>query len=202
MTNIESNQNKDPNWWNIYGLGLIGKVEGLVYPNFEQVEELPEGGQEFYGLDFGYSTDPTVLVKCVIKSDELYSQELIYETGLTNDAIARRMDELGIKRNYDEIFADSAEPKSIAEILRFEFNIKGCSKGPGSVEFGHQKLLQYKHYWTKDSINCIKEQRNFRYIEDKNGKLTDKTTHNWSHGMDARRYGVVGLVGRSEWKRL
>lgn len=201
VTNIESNKDKDPNWWNIYGLGLIGKVEGLVYPLFKQVEELPEGNV-FYGLDFGYSTDPTVLVKCVIRHDGLWCQELIYETGLTNDAIAHRMDELGVKRNYDEIFADSSEPKSIEEIMRFGFNIKGCPKGPDSVEFGHQKLRQYRQFWTKGSLNCIKEQRNFRYIQDKNGKLTDKTTHNWSHGMDARRYGVIGLVGKGEWGLL
>ena len=96
VKNIESNKN-DPNWWNIYGLGKLGKIEGLVYPYFEQVNELPQGDY-FYGLDFGYSNDPTALTKNVIIGDGLYSQELIYETGLTNDMIARRMDELGVKR--------------------------------------------------------------------------------------------------------
>ena len=200
VANIESNKGKDPNWWNIYGLGLLGKIEGLVYPAFGQVDELPNNGREFYGLDWGYSTDPTVLLKCVIKDDALYAQELIYETGLTNDAIAHRMDEVGVKRNYDEIFADSAEPKSIAEICAYGFNIKGAPKGPGSVEYGHQKVRQYKQFWTKDSLKCIKEQRNFRYIEDKNGKLTNKTTHNWSHGMDARRYGIAGIFEPGEPK--
>jgi len=111
---------------------------------------------------------------------------------LTNQDIADRMGELGIKKHSDEIFADSSEPKSIEEIYQRGFNIKPCSKGPGSVEFGHQKVRQYKHYWTNDSLNCIKEQRNFRYILDKNNKLTEKTSHLWSHGMDARRYAVVG----------
>jgi phage terminase large subunit len=78
------------------------------------------------------------------------------------------------------------------EIKRCGFNIKPAAKGPGSVEFGHQKVRQYKHYWTKDSVNGIKEQRNFRYIQDKDGKLTEKTTHTFSHLMDARRYGVMG----------
>jgi phage terminase large subunit len=197
VKNIESNKN-DPNWWNIYGLGKLGKIEGLVYPYFEQVNELPQGDY-FYGLDFGYSNDPTVLTRNVIIDDRLYSQELIYETGLTNDMIARRMDELGVKRNYDEIFADAAEPKSIDEIKKYGFNIKPCPKGADSVEYGRQKVRQYKQFWTKDSTNCIKEQRNFRYIPDKDGKLTDKTTHVWSHGMDARRYGVIGKINsRSE----
>ena len=196
IDNIEAKRLTDPNWWNVYGLGLLGKVEGLVYPYFEQVDALPEGGQEFYGLDFGYSNDPSVLVKCVIKGTELYCEELIYEAGLTNDAIAHRMDEVGVKRNYDEIFADSAEPKSIDEIARFGFNIKPCPKGADSVEFGHQRIRQYKQFWTKASLNCIKEQRNFRYIPyttgPNAGKYSDKTTHTYSHGMDARRYGVIG----------
>lgn len=202
VANIESNKDKDPNWWNIYGLGKLGKVEGLVYPFFEQVGQIPADGEVFFGLDFGYTNDPTVLVKCLIKGEELYCEELIYETGLTNDMIARRMEELGIRKNSDEILADSAEPKSIEEIYQHDFNIKPCSKGPGSVEYGHQKIKQYKQFWTKDSVNCIKEQRNFRYIPDKNGKLTEKTTHAFSHGMDARRYGVVGMLEPSTLVRF
>lgn len=201
ILNIESNKDKDPNWWNVYGLGKLGKVEGLVYPLFGQVDILPDG-REFYGLDFGYSNDPTVVLRCIIRDDELYCQELVYEKGLTNDAIAHRMDELEIRRNYDEIFADSAEPKSIDEIHAYGFNIKPAPKGPGSVEYGHQKVRQYKQFWTKDSVNCIKEQRNFRYVQDKNGKLTDKTTHTFSHGMDARRYGIMGLFEPQEREEI
>jgi len=200
VTEIESYRDKDPNWWNIYGLGLIGKIEGLVYPVFDQVDFFD--GDVFYGLDFGYSNDPTALIKCSIKGDVLYSQELIYETGLTNQDIANKMVELGIKKRYDEIFADSAEPKSIEEIYRYGFNIKPASKGPKSVEFGHQLVRQYKHYWTKDSINGIKEQRNFRYIQDKNGKLTEKTTHSFSHLMDARRYAMVGKLSPKEEEKI
>jgi phage terminase large subunit len=198
VKNIESNKNTDPNWWNVYGLGRIGKIEGLVYPYFEQVEQLP-AGNAFYGMDFGYSNDPTALVRNVILGDSLYSEELIYEAGLTNDAIAHRMEELGIRKHYDEIFADAAEPKSIEEIHKFGYNVKACPKGADSVEFGHQKLRQYKQHWTKSSLNCIKEQRNFRYIPDKDGKLTAKTTHQFSHGMDSRRYGVLGLTGGTKF---
>jgi phage terminase large subunit len=196
VKDIESYRLTDPNWWNIYGLGRIGKVKGLVYPYFQQIDQIPGGGQEFYGLDFGYSNDPSVLTRNSIIGDNLYSEELIHESGLTNDAIAHRMDEVGVKRGYDEIFADSAEPKSIDEILRFGFNIKPCPKGADSVEYGHQKIRQFKQFWTKASLKCIKEQRNFRYIENKDGKLTDKTTHQWSHGMDSRRYAVIGYMGR------
>ena len=69
-------------------------------------------------------------------------------------------------------------------------------KGAGSVEYGIKKVNQYYQHWTKDSLNCIKEQRNYRYIEDKQhpGRFTDKTTHRWSHGMAARRYAVASYI--------
>jgi phage terminase large subunit len=193
VADIESYKDKDPNWWHIYGLGLIGKIEGLVYPWFNQVDELPPGNR-IYGLDFGFSSDPCVLTANVLLGDKLYSKELLYKTGMTNDVIARNMDLLGIRTNYDEIYADSAEPKSIEEIHAKGFNIKPCEKGQGSVEYGIQRVNQYKQYWTKDSVNCIKEQRNFRYIPDKDGKLTEKTTHKWSHGMDSRRYAASSQI--------
>lgn len=195
VKNILAMGERDPNWKNVYLRGLLGKVEGLVYPFFEQIDELPPGGMEGYGLDFGYSNDPTVLTRNVIKNDGLFSDELIYERGLTNPMIADRMIEKGIRPNYDEIWADSAEPKSIEEIYQRGFNIKPCPKGADSVEFGHQKVRQYKQYWTKRSLNCIKEQRNFRYIADKDNRLTEKTIHQWSHGMDSRRYWVIGAMG-------
>jgi len=188
---------RDPNWANIYIEGRIGKIEGLVYPAFEQENELPPG-DSFYGLDYGFSTDYTALTKNVIVGEELHSQELIYETGLTNQDIANKMLELGIRPKFDEIFADAAEPKSNEEIYRYGFNIKAATKGPGSVEHGHQLIRQYKQFWTKDSVNAIKGQRNFRYIEDKNGKLTQKTTHIFSHIMDSRRYAVVGKLAPPE----
>ena len=195
---IESYRLSDPNWWHIYGEGMPGKVTGLVYPSFEQAE-LPEGGQTFYGLDFGYSNDPSVLVQCVIKDGGLYCKQLIYGKGFTNDALAIKMTELGIRKNYAEIFADSAEPKSIQEIYQYNFNIKGCPKGADSVEHGHQRVREYKQFWTPDSLDCIKEQRNFMYVQDKDGNFTDKTNHLYSHGMDARRYGLLGYLNKVDY---
>lgn len=195
VAEIEAYRGKDPNWWNIYGLGLLGKIEGLVYPFFDQVDELPKG-DKFYGLDFGFTGDPAVLIANVVVGDALYSDELIYQTGLTNDVLARDMDLLGVRKYYDEIFADSAEPKSIEELCQKGFNVKPAEKGQGSVQYGIQKVNQYRQFWTKRSVNTIKEQRNFRYIQDKDGKLTEKTTHLWSHGLDARRYALSSKIIR------
>ena len=139
----------------------------------------------------GFSADPTVLVKNVILGDKLYSQEMFYDrTGLTNDMIAREMELCGVK--HEPIYPDPDEPKSAEELRRLGFNVIEAVKGKGSVEFGIQKTNQYYQHWTKGSLNCIKEQRNFRFIKDRiTGAFTDKTTHQWSHGMNARRYPVA-----------
>tara|TARA_Y100000310_G_scaffold151656_1_gene151252 strand:+ start:1260 stop:2357 length:1098 start_codon:yes stop_codon:yes gene_type:complete len=190
VIDIEGYKDKDPNWWNIYGLGLLGKVEGLVYPIFEQVDELPVGAV-FYGIDFGYASDPTVLVKNVVLGDKLYSKQMFYDnSGLTNGQIAQRLSLLDIQN--EPIYPDPAEPKSAEEIRQLGFNVIDSIKGKGSVEYGIQKVNNYYQAWTKDSLDCIKEQRSFRYIKDRqSGLYTERTTHQWSHGMDARRYAVA-----------
>ena len=197
IDSIEYYKDKDPNWWNIYGLGELGKVEGLVYPFFEQVDQLPTQGLLVYGLDFGFSGDPASLGRHKLFQEEVYSKELFYERGLTNQDIGRKLEELGVDKS-DIIWADSSEPKSIEEIYELGYNIQGVKKGPGSVEYGHQKVRQFKQFWTKDSLNCIKEQRNFKYKADKNGILTEATTHAWSHGMDERRYAIMGAFQEPE----
>ena len=194
IATIESLKDTDPNGWSIYGLGLLGKIEGLVYPQAitpdRQVDELPDG-DVFYGLDYGFAADPTVLVKSVIIGDRLYSQEMFYDdSGLTNDDIAKKLSLL--KVGSSPIYPDPDEPKSLEELRRKGFNVRESVKGKGSVAFGIQKVNQLYQYWTKDSLNCIKEQRNFRFIKDRQtGEYTDRTTHQWSHGLDARRYGVA-----------
>lgn len=187
---IEDLGRKDPNYHNIYELGLLGKVEGLVYPKFEQVESLPMG-EVFYGLDYGFAQDPTVLVKNVILGDKLYSREIFYDrTALTNDQIARKFSLAHVKNEF--IYPDPDEPKSAEELRNLGFTIGESVKGKGSVEYGIQKVNQFYQFWTKDSLSCIKEQKNFSYLKDKTtGRFTDKTTHTWSHGMDARRYAVA-----------
>lgn len=197
VESIESRKDKDPNWWRVYGLGEVGNISGLVHPLFSTIDNLPGSGAVFYGLDFGFSNDPAALVKCVIQGDRLLSHQLLYEKGLSNAAIAKRMVQLGVRKHYDEIFADSAEPKSIKEIKDYGFNIKPAPKGPDSIRMGIQKLNQYHQFWTKSSIEAIKEQRNYRYIEDSEGRLTQKPIDDFNHLMDARRYALIGKLNKS-----
>lgn len=189
---IESRKDKDPNWWNVYGLGLIGNIEGLVYPLFTVVDEMPVTQKGFifgYGLDFGYANSMTALIANIVIGDHITSDEIIYEKGLKNDQLVKLMEERGVSKEI-MIVADCEDPKSIDEIRDYGYNIVKCEKKPGSVEHGIQKVNQYYQHWTKRSINSIKEQRNHRYLTDKLGTITNTPSKIWNHSLDARRYFV------------
>lgn len=192
VDNIEMRRERDPNWWRVYGLGEVGKAEGLIHPVFQIVQEFPSYGDEpFYGLDFGFN-DPCSLVKNKIMNDCLVSDLLIYEKGMTNQDLSKRMASLGLRKHYDTIIADCAEPKSIEELYREGWNIKPALKGPDSVSAGIQKVNQYKQFWTSRSIEAIKEMRNYMWDTDKEGKFLNKPCDNgYDHALDARRYAVM-----------
>jgi len=126
----------------------------------------------------------------------MYINELLYRTGMTNQDIAREFTKLNLDRR-DEIWADSAEPKSIEEIYRLGFNIKPTAKG--SVNIGIDIIRRYKLYVTERSINLIKELRNYKFIEDKNGQLTNKPIDAFNHATDAARYSVVNRLSRPNY---
>lgn len=198
---IEGYKDKDPNYYRVHALGMLGQIEGLVYPLFEQVDELPEGNY-FYGLDYGgldENSDPTALVKNVIIGENLYSQEIIYKAGMNNDDIAREMILKGI--GTAPVYADAAPgyETSALELSKHGLNVVPVDKAFFRLSYRHQRVSQFYHYWTRDSLNCIKEQRNYRYIEDKDhpGRYTEKTTHQWSHGMSGREFAVVSFIPSS-----
>jgi len=196
---IEGYKDKDPNYYRVHALGLLGSLEGLVYPQpidiEHQVDSLPEGDY-FYGLDWGFAKDPTVFSKHVIIGDKLYSQEMFTSyDALTNDQISREIDLCHVSRS-SPIYPDPDEPKSAEELRKFGWTVLDAVKGKGSVAYGIKKVNEYYQYWTKDSLNSIKAQRNHRYLEDKEhpGRFTDKTTHQWSHWLDSRRYAVASYI--------
>jgi phage terminase large subunit len=195
---IERLKGIDENYWRVYGLGERGQARSLVY-TFSTTKEIPkEAKLVSYGLDFGYSSDPTSLVRTYILEDNMYVDELLYRTGMTNQDIANEMKVLGLDRS-NEIYADSAEPKSIEEIYRMGWNVKPTIKG--SINIGIDIIRRYKLIATESSFNLIKELRNYKYIEDKNGQMTNKPVDNFNHALDALRYSVVNKISKSHLGR-
>ena len=188
---IERLKDIDPQLYRIYAEGKTGQVQGLIYTNVAFVNEMPKYlKKEGYGLDFGFSNDPTSLVHCGELHGETYADELIHETGLTNDDICNRLESLGIDKRA-EIWADAAEPKSIEEIRRKGWNIKAATKGADSINFGIDLLKQYRQNWTNSSLNAKKELRNYKWKVDRNGKILNIPIDAFNHQMDAKRYWAM-----------
>jgi len=190
---IEYLKETDPQYWQIYGLGNYGKITGLIFPDFEIVEGVHKDSRFLgYGLDFGYTNDPTALVG-VWKFDEetLYLQEFLYEKGLTNQDIADKLDRLGISRE-DQIFADSSEPKSISELRSYGLSVTPASKPKGSINYGIDLLKGFTINVTKDSLNAVKEFRQYRWKKNRlTGEWLNEPIDDWNHYLDGLRYWAL-----------
>lgn len=184
---IESLEKQDPEYWKVFGLGERGQLKDLVFSNWVTCVAIPTDAKLIgYGMDFGFTTDPTTLIEVRQQNGELWLRELIYQTNLTNTDIGNRLKELSIGREV--IVADSAEPKSIEEIRRQGFNIEPALKGPDSINNGIDILKRSKLNITSDSINLIKELRSYKWATDRDGKHTGKPVDYNNHSLDALRY--------------
>jgi phage terminase large subunit len=180
-------------WWQVYGEGQLGEVEGKIYKGWKIVDEVPhEARLEGYGLDFGYSNDPTAIVAVYAYNGGYILDEITFQKGLSNKQIA------DVLMSVDEglTLADSAEPKSIDEIKSYGVRILASKKGKDSVVYGIQVVQDQKISVTKRSVNVIKEYRNYLWMTDKDGKILNEPEHHFSHSMDAIRYRIVSLVRR------
>lgn len=203
VKDIESKKEKSKtssywqNWWNVYGLGQVGKLEGVIFENWSIVDKIPEDAKLIgYGMDFGYTNDPTTLMACYKYNDELIWDELIHERGMTNPEIAKRMQRLGVER-HSYIYADSSEPKSIAEINAYGFKVRGAEKGKDSIMFGISVLQDYKMNVTARSQNTIKELRKYCYDKDKTGTKLNRPIDDYNHSADAMRYLAMSKLAKS-----
>jgi len=184
---IEYLQQTDKEFWKIYGLGEYGNISGLVYENVKYVDSMPDCRLVAYGLDFGYSIDPSACVAVYRKDDQLYLKEIIYERELTNQDLAERLRPI-IGR--DEVICDSAEPKSIEEIYRLGLNTKPATKGRDSILNGIDILKRFKIN-VVNSSNLRREFRTYKWATDKNGNSLQKPIGS-DHLLDALRY--VALI--------
>ena len=186
VSSIEARKNRK-SWWKVYGLGQLGEISGKIYKNWTIIEAIPEEARLIrYGLDFGYTNDPSTFVAIYKWNDSYVLDEILYQKGMSNKAIA---EVIKSQENNFIVGADSAEPKSIDEIRSYGCNIVGVKKGGGSVMNGIQYVQDQKIFVTNRSTNIIKEYRNYLWKVDKNGTVLNEPEHEFSHSMDAIRYG-------------
>lgn len=191
IAEIESNKN-DTNWWRIYGLGLVGQLEGLIFPDFEQCDTMPErtdGMVESYGLDFGFTNDPSTLVHCLTdtRKKEIWADECFYRTGMLNADMANEMKRLQVGRGIP-VYADCAEPKTIQDLHGYGFNVLPCQKAVKKAE-QLQQMKGYRLKVTKRSLNLIRELRGYTWARDKDGQWLNEPIGILDHSIDALRYG-------------
>jgi len=196
---IELLEKTDKEFWKIYGLGEYGHITGLVYDNFKECNSVPSGASFVaYGLDFGFSHDPSACIGVYRDGNKLYLREELYRTSLTNRDIFQEIQTRGLDRR-DKFICDSAEPKSIEELHRMGLNAHPALKGKDSINNGIDILKRFEIFVTKDSSNLIKEFRNYKWQVDKNGRNVGKPVDKFNHAMDAIRY--VALLELKENKK-
>jgi len=187
---IETRKNRK-GWWQVYGLGLLGEIEGKIYKDWQIIDSIPhEARLERYGLDFGYTNDPTAIVAVFYYNGGYILDEVCFQKGLSNKQIADTL------ANVPQalVIADSAEPKSIDEIRSYGVNILPCEKGKDSIRQGIQLVQDQKISVTKESVNIIKEYRNYLWITDKDGKVLNEAEGGFDHTMDALRYAMTSML--------
>ena len=178
-------------WWKVYGLGELGEVEGRIYTGWAIIDDIPhEARLERYGLDFGYTHDPSAIVAVYYYNGGYILDEILYARGMSNRQLAETFQNL----KSALIIADSAEPKSIDEIRSYGLNVLESVKGAGSVSHGIQVVQDQQVSVTKRSTNIIKEYRNHLFETDKDGKILNVPEHEFSHSMDAIRYALSSLA--------
>jgi phage terminase large subunit len=189
VKSIESRKG-NKNWWRVYGLGLLGEVEGKIYTDWQIIDFIPhEARLERYGLDFGYTNDPSAIIAVYKYNGAFLLDEIAYQKGLSNKNIA------DILHNQKPALtiADSAEPKSIDEISSYGVSILPSKKGQGSVLQSIQYVQQQRISMTKRSLNLIKDYRNFMWKTDKDGKILNEPERYYKHSMDAIAYAINDL---------
>ena len=187
---LESFKETDENYYKIYSLGLWGGVlEGLIYENWEILETVPKEAEFIaYGLDFGFTNHETAIAKVYVNGKDLIIDEVLYGKGLSNIQIATALKDVKVGNN--EVIADSAEPKSIAQLFDLGINVFDAIKGKDSVLAGIHKVKEYNIKITAKSRNGIRELKHYRWKMDRNGVSLNEPIKMYDHLLDAVRYVV------------
>lgn len=178
-------------FWQVYGEGLLGEAEGRIFTGWNVIDDIPhEARLERYGLDFGYTNDPTAIVAIFYYNGGYILDEISFQKGLSNKQIA----DVLLNQRKALTIADSAEPKSIDEIRSYGLSVMPTTKGPGSVLQRIQMAQDQRISVTKRSTNILKEYRNYLWMRDKDGRIINEPDHLWSHSMDAFMYALQSVA--------
>ena len=188
LQEIEDDKARRPGLYKHKWLGEPYNLEAKIYKDWQVIEQIPhEARLERFGLDFGYSNDPTAIVAVYKYNNGLILDEITYQKGLSNKQIA---DILNLQTKKALAIADSAEPKSIDEIASYGISIMPAKKGKDSINQGIQYVQDQRISVTNRSANIIKEYRNYLWLTDKDGKIINEPSPVWNHTLDAIRYAV------------
>jgi len=188
---IESYKETDPEWYKVYGLGIVGNLyAGKVFRDWHE-GDFPNI-DFWYGLDFGFSNDPTAIVKVAKEKNSIFVDEILYQIELTNSDIAKMLRNKGYSGQI--VICDSAEPKSIHELRLLGINAIAADKKPGSIMEGIDYLKRHNVLLTRNSGNIWKEYRHYKWQKDRDGNFINKPVDMFNHGIDAIRYALsLGL---------
>ncbi len=191
---IERLKYTDEQYWQIYGLGEKGVSKATIF-NYAEVPHIPHDAELVsYGADAGYTNDPSTLVSVYKKDYNLYIKEHLYRTMMTTKDLSDHFKQEVQRRS--PIYFDAAEPRLIDELRRMGHNIQPSLKGRDSINAGIDLLKRYKIHITSDSNNAIQEFRNYKWLEDRSGKLTNKPVDKNNHIIDAVRYATYSIMSR------
>ena len=197
---IESLRHKNASLWQVYGLGLQAVIEGLIFKSFKLVKEIPvTAKRRWFGIDFGFTNDPTAICEVAVADDTIYIDEIAYNTQMLSSDIIRVLKEQPDKL---KVISESADPRLIQEIYRAGVNIHPVKKFSGSIEAGISKMLEYSIAITERSVNVIKEFKNYTYKQDKEGKWLNAPIDCYNHAIDAVRYVVMNELLGGERKPI
>jgi phage terminase large subunit len=179
------------NWWTVYGLGEIGSLEGACIQDWKQMVLPNEARLLCYGMDFGYSNDPTTLIAMYKYNNSFIFDEVIYKKGMLNSEISGLLKSNNVQ---EIIYADSAEPKSIAELNSYGHTVLPCLKGRDSIVYGINLINQNEIYITPSSVHLIKELQNYIWLKNKDGTTLNKPIDAYNHCIDAMRYAITAQL--------
>ncbi|GAB3927879.1 terminase large subunit [Larkinella terrae] len=187
---IEKVQKDNPITFNsLYQQDPKPSPDALVYPNWSTCPEFPKFlNRTVYALDFGFTNDPTALIKVGQERNRLYLDELLYKTGLNTKVLAQTLRQLRVYPS-DIIVADSSEPRTISDLRQEGFTVVQAIKGPGSVNAGIDTMRSYELFVTERSRNLQTELRSYEWIMAGN-VATNIPIDAFNHGLDASRYGA------------